>query len=169
LNFLKLPRREPGSADAGSSGVQQGRGNMASEVTRISKDGNWKVDVEAWRNNFLFYSSIGCQFSIYKKGGSSIWGGTSWDSAKARQVTMRNSYNGGLAFQDGQWSNAHDGELKYWAVGFNISIPSGEVGAGGPWLILTSVESIVDVMLQNGESMSIKVSASSPISDSSIW
>lgn len=142
---------------------------MPSEITTISKDGQWKVEVEAWRNNFFFYSSIGAQFSVYRKGGSSIWGGTSWNSGKARRVTMRNSYNGGLAFQDGQWNDAHNGELKHWAVGFQISIPSGEISAGGPWLILTSVESVVDVVLPNGESMNFRVSASSPISDSSIW
>jgi hypothetical protein len=116
---------------------------MASEVTRISADGNWRVEVEAWKNNFLFYSSIGAQFSISKKGGSSIWGGSSWNSANARRVTMRNSYNGGLAFQDGQWDNASSGELKHWAVGFGVKIPSGEITSGGPWLLLDSVESIV--------------------------
>lgn len=142
---------------------------MASEVTRMSADGNWKVVVEAWRNNFFFYSSIGAQFAIYRKGGSSVWGGTSWNAGRARRVTMRNSYNGGLAFQDGQWNDAHNGELKHWAAGFNIKIPSGEVTPGGPWLILTSVESIVDLTLANGEAMNIRVSASSFISDSSIW
>ncbi|MBA3512319.1 hypothetical protein [Sphingomonas sp.] len=142
---------------------------MASEVTQISRDGNWKVEVEAWRNNFLFYSSIGAQFSIYRKGGSSIWGGTSWDSGRARRVTMRNSYNGGLAFQDGQWNDAHDGELKHWAVGIAIKIPSGDITPGGPWLTLTSVESIVEIFLANGEAMNIRVNAGNFITDSSIW
>ena len=142
---------------------------MPSEVTRISADGNWKVEVEAWKNNFLFYSSIGAQFSISKKGGSSIWGGTSWDSGRARRVTMRNSYNDGQAFQDGSWSDASSGELKHWAVGIAVKIPSGEISPGGPWLTLDRVESTVDVVLANGESMHIVVNASSIVSDSSIW
>lgn len=32
---------------------------MASEVTLMSRDGNWKIVVEAGTNTFLFYSSIG--------------------------------------------------------------------------------------------------------------
>jgi hypothetical protein len=141
---------------------------MASEVTRISNDGNWKVEVEAWRNNFITYSSIGAQFSIYRKGGSSIWGGSSWNSANARQVRMRNTYNGGLASHEAQWNDASSGELKHWAVGFSINIQTGRPGAG-TWLTLTSVESIVDVVLANGEHMEIRVDAGSFITDSSIW
>lgn len=117
----------------------------------------------------MTYSSIGARFSIYRRGGSSIWGGSSWNSANARQVRMRNSYNGGLASHVQQWNEAASGELKHWAVGLAIHIHTGRPSGGGTWLTLTSVESVADVLLPNGEQMNIQVAAGSFITDSSIW
>jgi hypothetical protein len=140
---------------------------MASEATVFSSDGNWKAEIEAWSNNFFFYKSIGTQVTVYRKTGSSVWGGASWSRANARSFTIQALYNGGLARQDGRWENQSHGELKHYAFGASISVPAS--APGGAILIVTSVEGIVSGFFGNGQPFGARVNASDPIADSSIW
>ena len=150
---------------------------MASEVTVLSKDGQWKIEVEAWKNNFLFYSSIGTQVSVYhREKTKNVWGSTvtDWVKKPASVITIVNKYTGpvfaggtGSVTKSGQWRNKSSAELKEWAVGVKISIPSGEIG-GNAILDIDKVEGTVDVNVGN-ETLHAQVSASSIISDGSIW
>lgn len=149
---------------------------MASEATVYSKDGTWKIEVEAWKNNFLFYSSIGTQVSVYHKiADTNIWGNatTSWKSKSARSITIANTYKGpvigggvGQVVDVRTWENTDEASLKQWAVGIKISIPGG-VG-GNAILDIDSVDGEVSVNIGN-ETLTTKVSASSIFSDSGIW
>jgi hypothetical protein len=140
---------------------------MASEMTVFSHDGNWKADIEAWKNNFWIYKSIGCQATVYKKSGSSIWGGSSWGRANARSITIRNLYNGGIAANEGTWNNQSHAELKVFAFGTSLTIPPSTPGSA--ILIATSVEGIITGFFGNGEGFTGHVLASDKIEDSSIW
>jgi hypothetical protein len=140
---------------------------MSSEVTAYSRDGSFKADIEAWVNDFWFYKSIGVQVTVYRKTGSSVWGGSSWSRTNARTIVIAALYNGGLARQDGRWDNQSYAELKHWAFGGSISVPAST--PGGAILILTSVEGIVNGFFANGDGFQAQVTAGSSIADSSIW
>ncbi|MCX5044818.1 hypothetical protein OG921_24335 [Aldersonia sp. NBC_00410] len=146
---------------------------MASEITVYSRDGGWKADVEAWKNNFFFSNTVGTQVTVYRKGGSSIWGGTSWDRAAAREIYIRCIYNGGRAYQEGRWSNQSHAELKQWSVG-TVGVTISDNGTvqgdfGSATFSVDSVEGVVSGYFGNGEGFQARVMASSWISDTSIW
>ena len=150
---------------------------MASEVTVYSKDGNWKIDVEAWKNNFLFYKSIGTEVTVsHREQTHNIWGSTvtGWVEKNAISISITNVYTGPLASgsggsitKSGTWNNKSYAELKEWAWGIKIKIPSGEPG-GDALLDIDQVDGSVSVNLGQ-EVLTAKVSASSIVSDSSIW
>lgn len=150
---------------------------MPSEVSVLSRDGNWKMEVEAWKNNFLFYTSIGTQVTVYhREKTTNVWGSsvTDWVEKKASSIFITNVYSGSVAAgsggsitRSGQWNNASEAELKEWAVGFKITLPSGEPG-GNAILDIDKVVGTVVVVVGN-DRMSATVEASSIISDNSIW
>ena len=39
---------------------------MANDVTVFSKGGDWKAEIHAWKNNYLFYKSIGTEVTVYE-------------------------------------------------------------------------------------------------------
>jgi hypothetical protein len=149
---------------------------MASEVTLFTKNGDWKVEVEAWKNNFLFYKSIGTQATVYhREQTKNIWGSTvtDWVEKAASQIHIRNVYHGtgpGVATREKICSNTSYCELKEWAVGVTISLPADSVTdvGGGAILDLDSVDGTVTVTVGQ-EVLTGNVSASSVFSDSSIW
>jgi hypothetical protein len=149
---------------------------MASEATVYTKKGDWKVEVEAWKNNFLFYKSIGTQATVYhREQTKNIWGSTvtDWVKKQATLITIHNVYRGsgpGTATRDKSCRNASYCELKEWAVGFTISIPVDSVTSvgGGAILDIESVDGTVSVNIGQ-EVLTAQVSASSVVSDSSIW
>lgn len=106
---------------------------MASEVTLYSNDGDWKIFVEAWKNNFIFYSSIGTEVTVYRREQTSnIWGNsvTGWVRRPAESIYIQNVYAGtsaGSVTRQKTCNNASYCELKEWAVGFSVSIPSGDI------------------------------------------
>ena len=149
---------------------------MASEQTVYSKDGTWKIEVEAWKNNFLFYSSIGTEVNVYhKEADTNVWGNptTSWKSKNAKNITIANTYKGPV-FGGGTsqsvdvrtWANTDEAKLKHWAVGVKITLPDSVSGAA--ILDIDSVDGEVSVLI-DGETLTAKVSASSALSDFSIW
>lgn len=150
--------------------------SMASEITLYTNSGDWKVEVEAWKNNFLFYKSIGTQAAIYhREQTKNIWGSTvtDWVEKSASLIHIRNVYRGtgpGSATREKTCRNASDCELKEWAVGFTINIPADRVTdvGGGAILDIDSVEGTVTVNIGE-EALTGVVSASSALSDSSIW
>ena len=148
---------------------------MASEITLYTKSGDWKVEVEAWKNNFLFYKSIGTEATVYRREQTkNIWGNTVTDWVKKKaHIQIRNVYRGlgrGSATREKTCRNANYCELKEWAVGFTISMPPDSVTdvGGGAILDINSVEGNVTVNIGD-EVLTGKVSASSVFSDSSIW
>ncbi|HET9057266.1 MAG TPA: hypothetical protein VFN30_10530 [Chitinophagaceae bacterium] len=150
---------------------------MASEVTVHSRDGNWKIEVEAWKNNFLFYSSIGTEVTVYhRERTTNVWGSTvtDWVKKNAVSISITNVYSGPVASgsggsitRSGTWNNRSYAELKEWAVGAKISIPDGGV-SGNAILDIDKVDGSVSVNIGQ-EILNATVSASSIISDSSIW
>lgn len=149
---------------------------MASELTLFTKAGDWKADLEAWKNNFLFYKSIGTQVSVYhREQTKNIWGNTvtDWVSKAATSISIQNVYRGsgpGAATRSKTCNNASYCELKEWAVGVTITLPPDSVTdvGGGAVLDIDSVTGTVNVVI-GGEVLRGEVSASSVISDSSIW
>ncbi len=149
---------------------------MASEITLYTKSGDWKVEVEAWKNNFLFYKSIGTQATVYhREQTKNIWGSTvtDWVEKPASQIHIRNVYRGtgpGSATREKTCRSASYCELKEWAVGFTINIPADSVTdvGGGAILDVGSVDGTVTVSIGQ-EVLTGAVSASSVFSDSSIW
>ncbi len=150
---------------------------MASEITLRTKDGSWKADVEAWKNNFLFYKSIGTQVTVYhREQTTNIWGNavTDWVRKAASSISITNVYRGatGSTFATRQKTCANSSycELKEWAVGVTITIPVESVTdvGGGATLDIDKVDGSV-VVNMGGESLAGQVSASSIFSDSSLW
>jgi hypothetical protein len=150
--------------------------NMASEITLYTKDGDWKADVEAWKNNFLFYKSIGTQATVYhREKTKNIWGNTvtDWVEKKASSIHIRNVYHGsgpGSATREKTCAQASSCELKEWAVGVTITLPADSVSdvGGGAILDIDSVDGTVTIGVHD-EVLTGQVSASSVFSDSSIW
>ena len=154
---------------------------MASETTAYSANGNWKIKVEAWKNNFLLYKSIGTQVQVYhREQTKNIWGNTvtDWVKKKAISITITNTYKGsfvggggaGSVTKSGTWRNKDSAELKEWAFGFTVTLPAqkpNDIG-GGAILDIDSVDGVVNVSVE-GSQLTAQVSASSIISDSSIW
>ncbi|MDH3336848.1 MAG: hypothetical protein OER22_01740 [Gammaproteobacteria bacterium] len=149
---------------------------MPSETTLFTRDGNWKAEVEAWKNNFLFYKSIGCQVTVYhREETKNVWGNTSTDWVKraADSIFIRNRYSGsgpGVATREKTCNEASYCELKEWAVGITVTIPPDGIDdvGGGAILEIDSVDSSVSVRIER-ETLTGEVSASSAFGDSSIW
>lgn len=149
---------------------------MASEITLFSKNGDWKADVEAWKNNFLAYKSIGTQVSVYhREQTKNIWGNTvtDWVSKAANAISITNVYKGtgpGAATRSKVCQNSSYCEEKEWAVGITISLPADSITdvGGGAILDIDSVTGTVSIVIGN-EVLSGVVSASSIFSDSSLW
>lgn len=149
---------------------------MASEATVVSGDGQWKIEVEAWKNNFLVYKSIGTQVDVYhREQTKNVWGNTKtdWVKKRASSIHIRNTYRGtgpGVGVREKRCAETASCELKEWAVGVTVTIPvesPTDVG-GGAILEIESVEGAVTVSA-GGQTMTATVSASSALSDSSIW
>ena len=149
---------------------------MASEVTVLSRDGQWKIEVEAWKNNLLAYKSIGTQVKVYhREETTNIWGNkkTDWVRRAASLIYIRNVYSGsgpGTGTRETTCDEASYCELKEWAVGVSVTIPVDsptDVG-GSAVLDIESVEGFVSVRLAT-ETLTATVEASSPFADSSIW
>jgi hypothetical protein len=149
---------------------------MASEITIRTEDGEWKAEVEAWKNNFLFYSSIGCEVTVYRRERTTnIWGNsvTDWVRRAADSIFIRNVYSGsgpGTGTREKTCNDQSYCELKHWAVGVNVTIPVDsptDVG-GGAILDIDRVDSTVQVQIGR-EILTGEVSASSAFGDSSIW
>lgn len=149
---------------------------MASEATVYSSDGDWKIEVEAWKNNFLVYKSIGTEVNVYhKEKTTNIWGSsvTDWVKKAASSIHIRNVYSGtgpGNVTREKTCNNASYCEQKEWAVGVTITLPlddATDVG-GGAILEIDKVEGDVSVTIGH-EVLRAHVSASSAFSDSSIW
>ena len=146
---------------------------MASEITLRTNNGDWKVEVEAWKNTFFFYNSIGTQATVYhREKTKNIWGSTvtDWVKKKATSIHIRNIYSDeyrNSTTREKTCGNSKHCELKESAVGASISIPSGSVSPGAV-LEIDKVDGTVTVNIK-GEILSGKVSASSFPSDSSIW
>ena len=149
---------------------------MPSEITLYTDDRNWKAEVEAWKNNFLVYKSIGCEVTVYRREETkNVWGNTvtDWVKRSADSIFIRNRYSGsgpGAAVRERTCPNTHYCELKEWAVGVTINIPLDDVTdvGGGAILDVDSVESSVRIRIGR-ETLTGEVSASSAFGDSSIW
>lgn len=149
---------------------------MANQVTVLTKDGQSKVVARAWKNNFLFYRSIGTEATVFhREQTKNIWGNTSTDWVKhsASLISITNTYRGsgpGTGTRSKACPNASYCELKEWAVGLTLTIPVDsptDVG-GGAILDIDSVAGHVTVQIGE-ELLTADVSASSAFSDISIW
>lgn len=150
---------------------------MPSEITLHSRGGDWKAEVEAWKNSFLVYKSIGTEVTVYhREQTKNVWGNTvtDWVRKAANSISITNVYHGtgpGLATRSQVCNNSSYCELKHWAVGVTINLPADGITdlGGGAILDIDSVTGSVTISIPGGELLSGEVSASSAISDSSIW
>jgi hypothetical protein len=150
---------------------------MASEITLRTSDGTWKVEVEAWKNNFLFYKSIGTQVTVYhREQTDNIWGTpvTDWVDKAATLIEITNIYRAATGFatatRQKTCNNSSSCELKEWSTGVTIKLPADgadDVG-GGAVLDIESVDGTV-VVLIGLERLTGQVTAKSALSDNSIW
>lgn len=149
---------------------------MPDQITLFTRDGTWKADVKAWKNNFLVYKSIGTQVTVYhREQTKNTWGNTvtDWVQKPARLIDIANTYKAGPASASRQAScpNASYCEEKLWAVGVSLTIPTdgGDPSVGGSAPL--EVDSVTgSVMVSIGEEqLRGEVSASSALSDNSIW
>jgi len=62
---------------------------MANDVTVFSKGGDWKAEIHAWKNNYLFYKSIGTEVTVYhREQTKNIWGSTVTDWVEKPATTI---------------------------------------------------------------------------------
>ena len=149
---------------------------MASEQTLYTNDGQWKVEVEAWKTNVLVYKSIGSEATVYhRQTHKNIWGNTvtDWVEKSASSISLHNVYSGsgpGTGTRDKTCTNASYCQLKEWAVGVTVTIPvdSPKDFGGGAILDIEKVDATVRVVIGN-EVLTAQVSASSAFSDTGIW
>jgi hypothetical protein len=154
---------------------------MADTLTVFTPDQQWKADMSAWKNYLFFYASIGSEVTVYNlQETTNIWGNSTkgWVQQSAL-IMIENTYTGsegsGIGtFMQSQQFSASSAELEQWAVGLisiNINPDSGDASAspGGAQLIINSVQATITVVVEGGQTMVGKVSASSFISDNSIW
>jgi len=154
---------------------------MADETTVFSKDGTFKADVKAWKNNYLFYKSIGTEVNVYhREETKNIWGSTvtDWVDKAVPSIEITNVYRGtgpgaspGGVAKSKTCPNTNSCELKEWAVGGSITVTeTGDTSEGGGAILeIDSVNGSVVVVLPSGERLTAQVSASSALSDNSIW
>lgn len=149
---------------------------MPSEISVVSDDGQWKAEIEAFKTNLLFYSSIGCEVKVYhREETTNVWGNkkTDWVRRAADSIFIRNVYSGsgpGTGTREKTCTDQSSCELKHWAVGVTVTIPVDsptDVG-GGAILDIDEVDSTVAVRVDR-QTMNGTVSASSALSDSGIW
>ena len=150
---------------------------MANDVTVFSKGGDWKAEIHAWKNNYLFYKSIGTEVTVYhREQTKNIWGSTvtDWVEKPATTIEITNVYHGsgpGVATRQKACPNSSYCELKEWAVGVNITVQtdSGDTSVGGgATLDIDSVNGSAVVIIGD-EQLAGQVSADSALSDNSIW
>ena len=150
---------------------------MANDVTVFTHAGDWKAEIHAWKNNYLAYKSIGTDVTVYhREQTKNIWGNTvtDWVKKPASLIEITNVYHGsgpGAATRQKACENASYCELKEWAFGVTITVETdtGDTsGGGGAILDIDSVDASVVVVIGD-ERLTGKVSASSALSDNSIW
>ena len=141
---------------------------MPSALTLYTRDGHWRVDLEAWVNDLRFYSSIGTHVAVYHREHiTSIWGGprTDWEEEPAAVIRIHNVYRGagpGLTTREHEWHNASRAELKEWSATGAIRLPAdSSTSEKGPAVPdVRNVEGKVTVVI-GSETLTGVVSASS--------
>ena len=150
---------------------------MANDATLFTHAGDWKAEVHAWKNNYLVYRSIGTEVTVYhREQTKNIWGSTvtDWVKKPATTIEITNVYHGtgpGVATRQKSCPNSSYCEEKEWAFGINITVvtDTGDTSVGGgATLDIDSVDGSVVVVIGE-ERLTAKVSASSALSDNSIW
>jgi hypothetical protein len=123
---------------------------VSNHLTLVSKDGQWKAELHAWKSNWFVYASIGGEVTLYhRQQTKNVWGNTVTDWVETPgTISISNIYKGSgqKITQSAQFRNRSHAELKIWAVGIiKIDIGLGDGGVeGSPQsasLIVDSVES----------------------------
>ncbi|WP_239405178.1 hypothetical protein [Frankia sp. Cj3] len=150
---------------------------MANHLTLVSRDGQWKAELHAWKSNWLVYASIGGEATLYhRQETKNTWGQSTVDWVETTgSIFINNIYKGGgrTFNQSVQFQGRSHGELKVWAVGFlkiDINIDTGDV-SGSPTtasLIVDSVEAHISGVVGSFEFEGV-VSAATAIVQQSTW
>ena len=149
---------------------------MANRLTVVSKDGQWKAEMHAWKSHWLIYASIGSECTVYRRQRTrNVWGQSvvAWVKTPA-PVTITNIYRGSgqEVTRLGQFNGADVG-LKETATGLlriTIQVDTGAMdpGVGGPSIIIDSVEAHIAVGIGD-EILSGVVSAGTYVIHQSTW
>lgn len=116
---------------------------MTSKATLQGSDGLWKAEVQAFKTNLFFYSSIGTEVKVFRRERYRRWYDpwykhTHWRASPADFISISNNYQGllpglapGAAQRSADRSNASSLEEKIWSAGFGVSMEAG-AGTGLP-------------------------------------
>lgn len=162
------------------------------KLTVVSRDGQWKADLHAWKDWWVFYASIGAEVTVYRRQEhKNTWGDTvDWVRAPAF-ISISNTYYGrtptgepppepsppqpGPPYsitQTVEFREQSYGQLKLWATGIlKITIDTGggtTPGGSGAKLIVDRVVSTITIGVR-GDQLQGVVDAGSYVIDQSTW
>jgi hypothetical protein len=152
---------------------------MGRTLTLISDDGEFKVDLRAWKDHWGVYASIGSQADVYRRQETNnVWGQPTvdWMRHEDAAIMISNTYRGqGHEIARVERFRGSHGEQRLWATGFlSISVhldqeePSHD---GRPNLANIPVDSVeAQIVVQVGRhALRGTVTASTAVVDQSIW
>lgn len=121
-----------------------------------TRDGHWRVDIEAWASNLEIYRSVGTRVVVcHLERVTSIWGGTQaeWEEEPADLIHIRNVYSGapaGVATREREWQVTSKAELREWSATGEIQLPAdlGSTEEGAASLNIHKVVSTVTVKIR---------------------
>ena len=152
---------------------------MSSSVTLHTPDGLWKVEVVAFKNWRLVYSSIGTEVKVFRRERYRRWYDpwykhTHWKAAPAEYIAISNTFRGLLpsrsvsaAQRSNEGRHIDSLEEKIWSVGLGVSMDAsastglpdpGSTSLGGVKLDVQSVSGHVVVVVA-AEQFSAQVAA----------
>lgn len=140
---------------------------MGNKRTVMSRDGQWKAELHAFKDNWLVYARIGSECKLFHRQKKK------WVRRDAA-ISIVNTYKGGGLQITRQGANngsyAALFEFAYGFIGIDIKIDTGEVGPSGGTakLIINSVDAEISVQVP-GDRLTGKVSADTAIVQQSTW
>jgi hypothetical protein len=152
---------------------------MPRSLTVTSNDGQFKVEMKAFKDWWFFYASIGSTATVFRRQQTKdTWGQTvtDWVPFGEALITINNIYRGsGLEFSRSIQVRGSRAELKEWAVGFfKVDIKIADAGVStdtrpnAASLIVETVEAHIAASVP-GNLLQGVVTASTAVTEQSTW
>ena len=115
---------------------------MATKHSVLSLDGQWKVEIEAYKNNWFFYKAIGATTRAYHMEETRFLGflwstGRNWVERNVAIISTGARFNGllpvltGIDSESCVHQNASSCDVRKWAFGIGVTIQASP-RSGGP-------------------------------------